>query len=62
MFKLAIETSNAAFEGDPAEECARILRALADALEFGHRTGGPLFDVNGNRVGTFTLKRARAGK
>jgi hypothetical protein len=58
MLKLAIETTNAAFEGDPAPECARILRAIADALEDGS-TGGPIRDVNGNRVGTFTIKRGR---
>ena len=59
MLKLAIETTNAAFEDDPAPECARILRALADFIEYSQTTGGPIFDVNGARVGSFTLKQGR---
>lgn len=59
MLKLTISTANAAFEGDPAPECARILRALADLIEYGERTDGSLFDVNGNRVGSFTLRQGR---
>jgi hypothetical protein len=56
MLKLAIETTNDAFQdGWTATECARILRELAARLESGE-TGGALRDVNGNRVGSFTLK------
>lgn len=54
MFKLTIETDNAAFDDCPEQECARILRAVADALERGTR-GAPLHDINGNRVGRFDL-------
>lgn len=54
-FKLTIETDNAAFQdGEPAFEVARILREVADAMENGTNEG-PVRDVNGNRVGTFTL-------
>ena len=55
MFKLEIETGNAAFDDAPASEIARILRHLADRLE---NEGAPrrgnaftLRDYNGNRVG-----------
>ena len=54
MFKLTIETGNAAFEQECAYECARILRQVADALQSGTR-GAPLYDFNGNRVGRFDL-------
>jgi hypothetical protein len=54
MFKLTIETENAAFEDLPGHECARILRDVATALERGTR-GAPVHDLNGNRVGRFDL-------
>ena len=54
MLKLTIETGNAAFDDSAADECARILRAAADALERG-TSGAPLHDINGNRVGRFDL-------
>ena len=55
MFKLTIETGNAAFDGeDRAAEVARLLRTAADALERG-TTGAPLHDYNGNFVGRFDL-------
>jgi hypothetical protein len=53
MLKIEIETDNAAFEY-PREECARILRDIADSLE-GGRNGGVCIDANGNRVGTWEL-------
>jgi hypothetical protein len=57
MLKLTIDTSNAAFDGDDLyTECAKILRDVATAIEHGTR-GGPLHDINGNRVGRFDLKR-----
>lgn len=59
MLKLAIETTNDAFSGGwAATECARILRDLAERIENG-ATQGKLHDVNGNRVGSFTLKQER---
>lgn len=63
MFRLTIETVNAAFDDAPASEIARILRDLADKLE---RDGVPmdgrenwrLRDVNGNTVGTAWSSKA----
>ena len=61
MFKLEIETGNAAFDDAPASEIARILRRLADRLE---NVGAPecgdeftLHDYNGNRVGWARAER-----
>lgn len=54
MFKLTIETGNAAFDDCPGAEVARILREAATAIERGTR-GAPLHDINGNRVGRFDL-------
>ena len=53
-FKLEIETGNAAFEPHKAEECARILRAIADKLDDGY-AGGKAIDLNGNTVGEWLL-------
>jgi hypothetical protein len=53
MFRIKIETGNAAFEDDNKEyEIARILREAADKIEGGQTTGN-LYDINGNRVGEF---------
>ncbi|MES2295375.1 MAG: hypothetical protein V4527_18915 [Pseudomonadota bacterium] len=61
MFRLNIQTGNAAFAGDPGAEVARIIRELAghiaslsgDGNEIDD--GGNVFDRNGNRVGTWSL-------
>ena len=57
MFKITIETDNAAFEGDMAfdVEVSRILRIAAAKVEEGYREG-PLLDYNGNTVGHFTTE------
>lgn len=63
MLQLTIHTDNAAFEGTPASEIARILRHAADRIEADDWTGiGPdgnptllLRDANGNRVGAAAL-------
>ena len=54
-FTLTIATDNAAFEDDEGAEVARILREAADAVEGDADQVGPLFDVNGNRVGFYTF-------
>jgi len=54
MFTLQIETANAAFDGAPDEEVARILRRVASQIESGY-TDGRCKDVNGNSVGVFAL-------
>ena len=61
MFDLRIVTENAAFEGNPAVEVARILRETADKLLMKDYTadgiGGTtaIRDENGNKVGYFRL-------
>ncbi|USN14482.1 hypothetical protein PAPPERLAPAPP_01130 [Brevundimonas phage vB_BpoS-Papperlapapp] len=55
MFKLEIDTGNAAFDDDAKPgELARILRDLADKIENGADMGA-VRDVNGNRVGRFDV-------
>lgn len=51
MFRLLIETDNAAFDDHPATEIARILRETADKMERGNFIN-KLRDVNGNTVGS----------
>ena len=53
MFKLTIETDNAAFDDDAGPEIARILRELADRMETGLTIPNSvrLRDYNGNKVG-----------
>lgn len=48
---ITINTGNAAFDDEPATECARILREMADRLE---STGIPPVprDINGNKCGS----------
>lgn len=60
MFRMEIETSNAAFSEDPREEIAAILADVAERVGEGlGYTGGAdaltgiICDVNGNRVGTW---------
>lgn len=56
MFKAEFSTDNAAFDELPATESARILRVIARQIETGERLGGgPIFDVNGDRVGWWEL-------
>lgn len=56
MFKLELETGNAAFDDCPITEAARILRDIADNLESGSQIGGgPARDANGNRVGWWEM-------
>jgi hypothetical protein len=56
---ITIDMDNAAFEGGPGEEAARIIRArlrnieTIDANDVG--TVFPLMDLNGNRVGQATV-------
>lgn len=53
MFKLEIETGNAAFGDDRPEEIARILRDVAKRLVNDRYPYGDLRDINGNKVGEF---------
>jgi hypothetical protein len=53
-FRLQIKCDNEAFSDDPGAELARLLREVANEIEEGYQGGG-LNDVNGNRVGSYTL-------
>lgn len=58
MFKLEIETDNAAFaDGYQGLELARILRSVANILEEMNSEGGGGVqrDINGNTVGSWSL-------
>ena len=57
-FTMNVKTSNAAFTDtadgfDPGPELARILRDVADRMEGGYVLSGSVFDINGNKVGSF---------
>lgn len=71
MLTIKITTDNAAFQDDVAhedehevhrlakrEECARLLREIADKLTQEHEPviGGTIRDRNGNKVGTWVLE------
>lgn len=57
MFKLKIETGNAAFEGEnKIPEIKRILHAAIDKLEDGN-IEAQLMDSNGNSAGSYTLTK-----
>jgi hypothetical protein len=55
LFKLKIETGNAAFEEEPAEEIIRILESqVIGQLAKGYESG-TLRDLNGNECGAWEL-------
>lgn len=55
-FTVQIFSENAAFEGDPQGEVARILRGVTEQLEEGSFSGTKrLLDINGNPVGIARL-------
>lgn len=56
MFKLEFATDNAAFADDHPGEIVRILREIADEARR-ERTGGAVYDLNGNRVGQWSLNK-----
>ena len=53
MFRIEIETGNDAFADHAPSEVARILRDLADKLDYCHGlpSHASLHDANGNKVG-----------
>lgn len=57
-FILKVDTDNDAFQPNPNFETARILREVAERLEFGEvfSTYQTLFDMNGNDVGRAAFK------
>jgi len=55
-FRLDIDTGNAAFDdGHAPFEVARILREVANNLT-NNKLSGTLYDINGNRVGSYHLQ------
>lgn len=59
MFRLSLETDNAAFEDGPvfmSEEVARLLELAAQNVRAG-AYAGKLIDINGNTVGEWELER-----
>lgn len=57
IFHLTIRADNAAFEPEPHDELARILRHVAYQLEHeSYDQFRTIFDVNGNDVGRFALR------
>ena len=57
-FSLDFRCANAAFDDDLAGEISRILRDVADQVDAGNSLGivNPIYDSNGNRVGSFMLQ------
>lgn len=56
MLKIEFSTDNAAFgDGDGPYECKRILEDIAEKIaEHGRRDGG-ILDINGNRIGRWSV-------
>lgn len=55
-FKIKFKTDNDAFKDGGAEfEVARILRTIAEHVLAGE-DAGKVFDVNGNSIGTWSLR------
>ena len=52
---IKITAKGAAFEGDSEREVARILREIASKIEKGNEPTKAM-DINGNSVGTVTIK------
>ena len=56
MFTLKFSTDNAAFSENPNDEVARILKEVALRMtDYGEAKRGPIFDINGNKIGEFEL-------
>ena len=52
---IKFKTANASFDGsDKPLEISRILREIADQIEFGE-TERSIHDLNGNRIGSFKV-------
>lgn len=57
-FTLKIDMGNAAFDEMPEAELLRIMAALLPYVAQGYR-GAAVFDINGNRVGKWTITGKR---
>ena len=56
QFQLTIECDNAAFEDEPTEELARILKGISEHVGRGN-TENVVFDINGNNVGSYCFEQ-----
>lgn len=56
MLRIEIDTSNAAFDEDCAAELRRILAPIPELAASGLEDDGPLYDINGNRVGEWVYE------
>lgn len=52
--KIEFNTDNAAFEDGCWEETDRILKEISDKVRLGYEYG-PIRDINGNKIGTWSL-------
>ena len=53
--KIVIETENDAFQPEPRDEVARILRELAHNISHNRSLEQPIRDINGNKVGRLKI-------
>ena len=56
MFEMKFRTDNEAFTEDGGEEIARLLAKAAEQVKSGSLAGF-VYDVNGNKVGSWSLER-----
>ena len=54
MLRVLVSTTGDAFAGHGEQECARLLRLVADRVEDG-QLDGRLLDINGNHCGGFAI-------
>lgn len=54
--KIEITCVNAAFDGMPEAETARILFEIAQSIDHGNIKNRALLDLNGNQVGTLIIE------
>jgi len=52
--EIKFSTDNDAFREDMADECRTILRVIGENLRDGHKSG-VIMDINGNRIGRWSL-------
>lgn len=52
--KIEFNTDNAAFDDGCWEEINRILKDISDKVRFGYEYG-PVRDINGNKIGQWSL-------
>ena len=55
MLRVLVSTQGDAFAGHGEQECARLLRLVAERVEDG-QLDGQLLDINGNHCGGFDLR------